>query len=206
MPERGCVIAFEGVEGAGKSTQLRLAAAALRKRGVPVVETREPGGTAIGMELRRILMRLHAPPAPLTELLLYLADRAQHVAEVITPALAKGQLVLTDRFSASTLAYQGAGRQLDIETVRGLDALVRQNVTPALTVLLDCPVSVGMRRARGDDRFHHEARAFHEQVRAAFLSLAEECPQQYCVLDATASTEAVHREVVAAVTACLDSL
>ena len=149
MGERGCLIAFEGIEGAGKSTQVRLTADALHQRGVRVVETREPGGTALGSELRHVLMhRFDTVPTPLTELLLYLADRAQHLSEVIVPAVAAGAVVLTDRFSASTIAYQGYARGLDVATVTQLDAIVRDGVTPALTVLLDCPVSHGLQRAR----------------------------------------------------------
>ena len=206
MAEQGCLIAFEGIEGAGKSTQLRLAAAALRTRGVTLVETREPGGTTIGAELRRIVMQLSdPPPAPLTELLLYLADRAQHLAEVITPAIARGAVVLTDRFSASTIAYQGFARQLDIDTVSRLDAIVRGGVAPACTILLDCPVAVGLQRAQGDDRFHREQLEFHERVRRAFLSLAEADTDRYCILDSKAPTEQIHQQVMAAILRCLQS-
>ncbi len=205
MPEAGHLLAFEGIEGAGKSTQIHLAAADLRQRGIAVVETREPGGTALGAEVRRIVMHLpETPPTPLTELLLYLADRAQHVAEVITPALARGQLVLTDRFSASTIAYQGYARGQDIELVRRLDAIARQGLTPHLTVLLDCPVADGLRRARGSDRFHSEDQVFHERVRAAFLEFARQEPDGYCVIDATRPEAQVQREVMAAVRQCLE--
>jgi dTMP kinase len=206
LAERGCLIAFEGIEGAGKSTQLRLAAAALRERGLTVVETHEPGGTTIGAELRRIVMHVpDAPPAPLTELLLYLADRAQHLAEVITPAMTHGAVVLTDRFSASTIAYQGFARQLDLDTVSRLDAIVRGGVAPACTILLDCPVAVGLQRAHGDDRFHREQPEFHERVRRAFLSLAEADTDRYRILDSTAPTEQLHRQVMAAILQCLQS-
>jgi dTMP kinase len=206
LGERGCLIAFEGIEGAGKSTQLRLAAAALRERGISVVETREPGGTTIGVELRRIVMEPRdIPPAALTELLLYLADRAQHLAEIITPAIRRSAVVLTDRFSASTIAYQGFARQLDIDTVSRLDSIVRGGVAPACTVLLDCPVEIGLRRAQGDDRFHREQLDFHERVRRAFLSLANEDPDRYCVLDSTAPTEQIHLQVMAAILKCLQN-
>ena len=204
MDESGCLIAFEGVEGAGKSTQLHLTAATLRLRGFAVVETREPGGTALGVELRRLLMHQpDSPPAPMTELLLYLADRVQHIAEVIRPALARGEVVLTDRFSASTIAYQGFARQLDVDTVVRLDAIARQGIVPALTVLLDCPVTIGLRRARGDDRFHREDEAFHARVRAAFLRFAHEAPERYRVIDATRSCDEVQAQVLAAVLQCL---
>jgi dTMP kinase len=204
LADRGCLIAFEGIEGAGKSTQIRLTAAALRARGIPVVETREPGGTALGAEVRRLLMHTpESPPTPLAELLLYLADRAQHVAQVIAPALAQGQVVLTDRFSASTIAYQGYARRLNLETVTRLDATARQGVAPALTVLLDCPVEVGLARARGDDRFHCEEQEFHRRVRTGFLSLARGGGDRYCLIDATAPHEQVQEQILAAVMQCL---
>jgi len=206
LREAGRLIAFEGIEGAGKSTHLRLAAGALRDQGLRVVETREPGGTPLGVELRRLLMDQPHAPAPWAELLLYLADRAQHLADVIEPALARGEVVLTDRFSASTIAYQGYARQLDIETVVRLDSTVRAGVTPALTVLLDCPVAIGLRRARGDDRFHREEAAFHERVRAAFLRFAQQEPERYCVIDASGSSEEVQQHVLVALRQCLHRL
>jgi len=204
VSEGGCFIAFEGVEGSGKSTHLRRTAEALRGGPREVVETREPGGTALGRELRNLLMhRLDLVPAPLTELLLYLADRAQHLAEVVQPALARGAVVLTDRFSASTIAYQGFARRLDVDTVSRLDALVRRGVTPHCTLLLDCPAAVGLQRAQGADRFHAERLEFHERVRGGFLSLAEHDRQHYRVIDATRPLEEVQAAVMTAVTECL---
>ncbi len=204
MAERGCLIAFEGIEGAGKSTQIRYAVTALRARGIAVIQTREPGGTALGAEMRRLLMHTpDTPPTPLAELLLYLADRAQHVAQIIAPALARGEVVVTDRFSASTIAYQGYARRLDLETVTRLDAVARQGMSPVLTLLLDCPVDVGLGRARGDDRFHREEIAFHERVRAGFLSLAREDSDRYAIIDATGTPESVQRQVLEAVLRCL---
>ena len=205
LTEPGCLIALEGVEGAGKSTHVRGLGAALRECGVAVLETHEPGGTPFGAELRRLLMHVHeAPPTPMAELLLYLADRAQHVSQVIAPAMASGVVVLTDRFSASTIAYQGCARQLDVAMVTRLDAIARQGVSPALTVLLDCPVEIGLRRARGDDRFHRQDCEFHQRVRAGFLSLARANSDRYCVIDATAPPEQVQQEILAAVTRCLN--
>jgi dTMP kinase len=204
LADEGKLIAFEGVEGSGKSTQVETVAAHLRRLGYEVVETREPGGTPLGSEIRRIVMHsTRSTPSPLTELLLYLADRAQHLAEVIVPALDRGQIVLTDRFSASTIVYQGYARQLGIDRVRQLDAIVRNGVQPALTILLDCPVEVGLQRARGDDRFHREQVAFHERVRAGFLDLAEQEPQQYCVIDSTLDTDEVTRQIIERVEQCL---
>ncbi len=203
-PERGRLISFEGVEGAGKTTQIRLLAEALKRDGHRVVETREPGGTRLGAEMRRLLMHVHDdPPAPIAEFLLYLADRAQHVARLIAPALERGDIVLTDRFSASTIAYQGYGRGLDLDMVCQLDAVARQGVSPALTILLDCPVEAGLRRAQGDDRFHREALAFHSRVRDGFLALAAADPAQYTVIDALRDKDTIHAEVLRAVRRCL---
>lgn len=204
MSERaGLLVAFEGTEGAGKSTQLQLASEALRCSGFGVQVTLEPGGTPLGIEIRRLLLHgTDAIPTPLSELFLYLADRAQHIAEVIRPHLEKGDIVLTDRFSGSTIAYQGYGRGLDLQTVLELDAAARQGMTADLTVLLDCPVRVGLQRARGSDRFHAELEAFHERVRQGFLTLARD--EGWAVVDATAAKEAVHAEIVRSILAVVD--
>lgn len=194
---RGRLIAFEGTEGTGKSTHLQRLAAALRAEGRRVRETREPGGTLLGAEIRRVVMHVETEvPTPLAELLLYLADRAQHLDTVIRPALAAGEIVLTDRFSASTIAYQGYGRGLDLETVTRLDALVRGDVAPDLTILLDAPIEIGLRRARGDDRFHRAEISFHERVRQGFLRQASQCPERVRVVDATRDCEAVAAEIL----------
>lgn len=203
MAVKGRLIAFEGVEGAGKSTQIELIAAALRDDGLTVVQTREPGGTALGAEIRQMVMHSPTTPSPLTELLLYLADRAEHLAGVIVPALERGDVVLCDRFSASTLVYQGYARQLGIDRVRQLDAIVRNDVWPAMTVILDCPVEMGLKRARGDDRFHREQVEFHQRVRDGFLTLAREDPNGYVVIDATLPAEDVTRRILEEVRRCL---
>src|SRR5881275_3057313 len=179
-------ITFEGIEGSGKSTHLRHLAEHLRARGSRVVETREPGGTAAGAAIRRLLLGPDAAPlTPLAELFLYCADRTQHVGEVIRPALDAGQIVLCDRFSDSTLAYQGYARGLDLEAVRALD----------------CPVADGLARARGragpGDRFEHEALAFHERVRQGLLTLAAAEPERFSVLDAAEPIERVRAHVIA---------
>jgi dTMP kinase len=195
----GRLIAFEGPEGAGKSTQIERAAAALRAGGVQVACTMEPGGTALGRQLRALLLHGDAAPVPLAELFLYLADRAQHVEEIIRPALAAGAVVLTDRFSASTIAYQVHGRGLDATEVMRADLWARGDLRPQLTLLLDVPVDVGLRRARGADRFHAEARAFHERVRDGFHVQAAADPAGWCVIDATQPAAAVHEAVLAAI-------
>jgi dTMP kinase len=195
-------ISFEGIEGSGKTTHLRHLARHLRARGRPVVETREPGGTPAGDAIRRLLLGPDALPlTPLAELFLYCSDRVQHVADVIRPSLAEGRIVLCDRFSDSTIAYQGYGRGLDLDVLRLLDARARDGLWPALTFLLDCRVAEGLARARGragpGDRFEREEVAFHERVRAGFLALAAAEPERFCVVDATAQIEAVRARVVA---------
>jgi dTMP kinase len=138
------------------------------------------------------------PPTARAELLLYLADRDQHLAEVVLPAMARGDVVLTDRFSASTVAYQGYGRELDVDTVVRLDEMVRHGLMPHLTFLYDCPVPVGLARARGNDRFHDEDEAFHARVRDGLLAQAREAPERYTVIDATQPAETIHEQTLAA--------
>jgi dTMP kinase len=199
----GFLIAFEGNEGAGKSTQIERAAEALRASGHRVRLTREPGGTRLGLELRRLVMHTQPPPVAPAELFLYLADRAQHLAEVIRPALAAGEIVLTDRFSASTIAYQGSGRGLDFDSVVRADAFSRGGTTPHLNILLSCPVRAGLSRARGADRFHDEDETFHERVREGFLRLAAGDPDHWCTIDATRDADEVHRAVMEAISAVI---
>lgn len=207
MSAAGCLIAFEGPEGGGKSTQMARAADVLRRGGRRIVVTFEPGATALGVGLRETLLhaRAEAAPAPLAELFLYLADRAQHVRECIAPALADGAVVLIDRYSASTIAYQGYGRGLDLDQVVRADAWARDGLTARLTLLLDLPVRLGLARARGEnDRFHAEQEAFHERVRQGFLTLAAADPNGWRVLDATQPADAVHAQVLAAIGAVLE--
>jgi len=198
LPEAsGSLVAFEGTEGAGKSTQIGLASAALQGEGFEIVTTSEPGGTRLGGAIRHLLLHQRdAIPTALAELFLYLADRAQHVSEVIRPALAAGRVVLTDRFSASTIAYQSYGRGLDLAAVTQADAWARQGVAPRLTILLDCPVHLGLQRARGDDRFHSEETPFHERVRHGFHTLAAADTTRWSIIDATQPAAAVHDQVM----------
>jgi dTMP kinase len=201
----GFFISFEGIEGSGKSTQVTRLAQALRAQGYEVVLTREPGGTAVGQVLRRILLEpTTAPLAPSAELLLMLADRAQHVQEVIAPALQENKIVVSDRFLDSTTAYQGYGRGVELAFLARLNAFACSGYGPALTFILDLPVTEGLRRARqrqssagAADRFEAESVAFHERVRAGFLEIARTEPQRVHVLDTTRPVEEVHQEILA---------
>jgi dTMP kinase len=195
------LITFEGVEGSGKSSHAHALADELRVRGHDVVETREPGGTAAGAAIRALLLGAEATPlTALGELFLLCADRTEHVARVIRPALAAGRIVVCDRFADSTIAYQSYGRGIDLAVVRALDARARGDVAPALTLLLDCPVDVGLARARSrgpaDDRFERETRAFHERVRNGFLAIAREAPDRVVVIDSTGDAASVGARIV----------
>lgn len=191
----GVFVAFEGGEGAGKTDQIDMLAAWLRERGHGVRLTREPGATPVGERIRGIVLDPSASVSPRAEALLYAADRAQHVETVLRPALAAGEVVLSDRYVDSTLAYQGAGRDLD---VGALNDWATGGLRPTLTVLLDLDPLVGLRRARGRrglDRIEQESAAFHERVRRAFLDLSAADPDRYLVLDATRSPEALAADV-----------
>lgn len=195
-------VTFEGIEGSGKSSHARALAKRLRFAGHAVVETHEPGGTPAGTAVRALLLGTDALPLTgLAELFLYCADRTQHVTEVIAPALERGDVVVCDRFSDSTLAYQGHGRGLDLGVVRALDAHARAGLAPALTFLLDCPVDVGLARARArsaaSDRFEQEAIAFHERIRRGFLAIAAAEPERVVVIDSTADATMVGERVAA---------
>ncbi len=196
----GRFITFEGIEGCGKSTQAKRLRAHLESQGHRVLLTREPGGTPISEAIRTLLLNPdHAEMKPATELLLYQAARAQHVEEVIAPALANGTIVICDRFADSTLAYQGAGRSLSPEILRAvLDPKITMGVAPDLTILIDLDVSAGLERSRRDqpwDRIEQESSAFHERVRAAFLEIARSEPKRVRVVDGAQPFDAVEGEV-----------
>lgn len=188
-------ITFEGIEGSGKSTALAEVARRLRQDGYMVRETREPGGCSLGREIRRILLNpATGEISPEAELFLYLADRAEHVAGHIRPALYKGELVLCDRYVDSTLAYQGFGRGLDLEKLRRLNNDATNSLAPHLTVLFDLEPETGLRRARSrnraqqteaEGRFEAEDMAFHQAVRQGYQELARQDPARWRVVDAT---------------------
>jgi dTMP kinase len=203
----GQFIAFEGGEGAGKSTQIARAARWLRAAGHQVVETREPGGTPLGRELRRLVLDPAGDVTPRAEALLYAADRAHHVETVIRPALQAGAVVLTDRYVDSTLAYQGAGRQLSVEQARIVTDWATAGLRPELTVLLDLAPEVGLARAGARaalDRLEGAPLAFHQAVRDGFRALAAAEPERYLVLDATDDPDALEAAVRAALQALFD--
>jgi dTMP kinase len=194
-------VAFEGGEGAGKSTQVTLLEQHLARLGRDVLVTFEPGDTAVGKRLRAILLGHETGElAPQTEALLYAADRAEHVAAVIRPPLARRTVVLTDRYVDSSLAYQGAGRELTVDEVANLSSWATGGLVPELTVLLDVDPEIGLRRfAEPADRLEAEPLAFHQRVRQQFQDLAGQAPERYVVIDASQSPERVHEEVLAAV-------
>lgn len=195
----GFFLVLEGGDGAGKTTQLTALHRALESTGREIVVTREPGGTPVGRAIRDVL--LHGDHvAPRAEALLFAADRAHHVATVVRPALERGAIVLQDRYLDSSIAYQGAGRALAADDVRGLSLWATEGLLPDLTVLLDVPADTGRER-RGDthDRLEQEADDFHARVREHFLALAAAEPQRYLVLDATLPPEVLGRQIEAAV-------
>jgi dTMP kinase len=203
---RGLLISVEGVEGSGKSTHCRLLAEWLRVRGREVVLTSEPDGTALGAAIRGLFEQEGAPPTPLAQTFLFMAARQQHVAQVIRPALARGAVVLSDRYADATLAYQGFGGGTDLETIRDLNALATGGAMPDLTLLLDLDPAEGIKRIsdRTLDAFEKMDLAFHRRVREGYLEIAHEEKSRVVVLDAAQAKDALHAAVVRAVGEVLD--
>lgn len=198
MDKKGFFIAFEGIEGSGKTTQAKLLAERLAKEGFKVLLTYEPGDTALGKRLREILLDPEINTNPMAELLLYFADRVQHVEEKIKPHLASGFVVITDRFTDSTLAYQGYGRGISVELIRKLNKLFLDEFMPDLTVLLDLPEEIGLKRnekAEKKDRFELENFSFHSKVREGFITLYKAQPERFILLDATQSIAEIHESI-----------
>jgi dTMP kinase len=198
-------ITFEGMEGCGKTTQIQRLEKFLTDHEIPVLFTLEPGGTGIGSNIRRVLLDTENKNiAPLAELLLYEADRAQHIEEMIKPALNEGKWVVCDRFFDATVAYQGSARGQDMKLIRFLNEKVTQGIRPDLTFLLDCPVQTGLKRALrrnlsvhddGQDRFEKEKEQFHHKVREGYLVLARQNKKRFKVIDATRSVEEMALEI-----------
>lgn len=197
----GLFLAVEGGDGAGKSTQVQLLAAALTAAGRDVLVTRQPGGTDLGVEIRALV--LHGDHiSPRAEALLYAADKAHHVDTVVAPALAEGRVVLTDRYVDSAIAYQGAGRDLGGDEIARLQSWAVGGLVPDLTILLDVTPEVGRsRRGQVHDRLEAEGDAFHAAVREGFLVLAAAAPERYLVVDAASAPDAAHAAVVERLTA-----
>lgn len=188
----GIFIAFEGGEGSGKSTQTQILKAWFEAKGQKVVLTRQPGGTELGKQLRHILLDVTSKEvAPITEALLFAADRAEHMHRVIHPALTKGEVVICDRYVDSFIAYEKGGRQLDAEQIDRLSHWATDSLAPDLTVLLDIPPKSGLARSGNLDRMEMQPVEFHERVRVSFLELAAGDPKRYLVIDAQQSPEEI---------------
>ena len=200
---KACFITVEGIEGAGKTTCLTLLEQRIRASGHRLLVTREPGGTPLGEDLRRLLLgHRHDGMADDTEVLLMFAARAEHLHARIEPALSAGSWVLCDRFTDATYAYQGYGRGIDLQRIAALEDWVQGSRRPDLTLLLDLPVEVGLERAgkrSAPDRFEREALAFFERVRRGYLSLAQASPARFRVIDAAQPLAAVNAEVEAVI-------
>ena len=198
-------ITFEGVEGSGKTTQIQRLKKYLTRKGIPCKVTREPGGPPISEKIRKILLDPdHREMLPLSELFLYEASRAQHIKEVIKPFLKKGGVILCDRFNDATLAYQGYGRKIDCDLIQKLNRFSSQGIEPDLTLLLDCPSDLGLKRAlqrnrisknEKEGRFEREKIQFHRRVRKGYLAIAKKEPRRVKIIDTRAGEEKVFEEI-----------
>ncbi|MGD0282263.1 MAG: dTMP kinase [Dissulfurispiraceae bacterium] len=199
MLRKGFFISFEGIEGTGKTTQARLLSGRLSDEGRDVIMTFEPGGTVIGSKIREILLLPdHGEMSAITELLLYNADRAQHLTEKIIPAVNEGKIVVTDRFSDATVAYQGYARGIDRALIMSLDRLATGSLRPDLTILFDLDVEAGLARNRSankTDRLELEDISFHRRVREGYLDIAKAHPDRICIVDAALPAAEVHARV-----------
>ena len=205
---KGVFISFEGIEGTGKSTQAKLLAQDLREKGFRVLQTMEPGGTNISIKIRELLLSLDSREMDcVTELLLYNAARVQHIKEVIAPALERGDIVITDRFSDSTVAYQGFARGIDLQLIDLLDMIATKKLRPDITILLDIDVKTGLARNRvlsKNDRLELEDISFHEKVRKGFIQIAAMNPERVRLVDCSKGLDEVHRRVVEIISGFLE--
>ena len=206
---KGKFITFEGIDGSGKSTQLAMLAAELRRQGAQVVTTREPGGTPLGLALRAAFLETTGPVAPMAELLSFAADRAQHVEYLIKPEVAAGKIVISDRYADATFAYQGAGRGFTEDQVNLVIELATGGLKPDLTLFFDIPPDEAMARmtARADEhrnRMDDETEEFYARVREAYLGIAERESDRFVVIDGCGAIDQIHGRVMAAVSPRLD--
>lgn len=204
---RGKFITLEGIDGSGKSTQLRLLADDLRFRGFNVLTTQQPGGTPLGRRLREAFLETDENVAPMAELLLFAADRAQHVEFLIKPALQEGKIVLSDRYADATVAYQGAGRGFSPTTIKQVVKLATDGLKPDLTLFFDLPVSIGLQRTHKRDemgelknRLDKENSEFYERVRQAYLEIIDKEPKRFRIIDATLSVQEIHAQALEVLT------
>jgi len=193
---QGLFITFEGIEGCGKSTQAKLLHEYLVSKGLPCILTKEPGGTRLMQRVRELLLDAKTKGLDArAELFLYLADRAQHVKEIIKPALQAGKIVISDRYGDATIAYQGAGRNLPLQEVKHLNKIATGGLIPDITIIIDMPVIDALERIKSRDRMERESVDFHKRVRAQYLELARLEPERIKVLDGTKSIDEIHTEV-----------
>jgi dTMP kinase len=200
VADQGLFITFEGTDGAGKTTQIQRLAADLRQTSYDVCLTREPGGTPISEQIRDMLLNPdHSEMAATTELLLYAASRAQHVSEVIKPALEAGKVVISSRFADAMVVYQGYGRGLDLERIHRLNRIATDGVTPDVTFVLDLPVEIGLQRVQnsrgGLDRLEREKIEFHRRLREGYQTIAQQEPQRLKIIDAQVSPKQVYAQI-----------
>jgi len=202
---RGALITVEGVEGSGKSTQCARLAQYLTRRGIEVVQTSEPDGTPLGLRIRALFEADGPTPTPLTQTFLFMAARQEHVTRVIAPALTRGAVVISDRYADATVAYQGHGQGVDVQTIGELNMLATGGALPDLTLVLDLDPVVGIQRIRGRalDAFEKMDLAFHRRVREGYLEIARSDKSRVVVLDAGRDPEVLHADVVRAVDECL---
>lgn len=197
---KGVFISFEGIEGSGKTMQSKLLYEYLKKKGFQALLTEEPGGSQIGRTIRDLLLSVdNIEMTPVTELLLYNASRAQHVEEVILPAMKKGCVVITDRFTDSTVAYQGYGRGIELNLIDNINRIVTGGLTPDITIILDLDVEIGIQRNKGineKDRIEREDITFHRRVRDGYHTIAAKEPERIQVIDASESIEKVHNRTI----------
>lgn len=192
------LITFEGIEGCGKTTQIELLYTYLESSGHTAIKTREPGGTAFGESLRNTFLHAKMKVYPLSELLVFMAMRAQHVDELILPALKEGTIVLCDRFTDASYAYQGYGRNIDLSIIDTLNTLVVKGIKPDLTIFLDCPVEKGLTRkaqSASMDRFEKEELSFHRKIKKGYEKLVKEDPKRFFVVDGTLDINTIHKTI-----------